>query len=200
MIETSFILGLIILIFSVVIHEIAHGAIANSLGDNTAEREGRLSLNPIVHIDPIGSVLLPFLLVITSSPVLFGWAKPVPVNFFNLNDKWGELKVALAGPAVNFFIALIFCVFLRFSFFPEMSDIFMYVAIINIGLALFNLIPVFPLDGSHILLNLLPDSMVHFKQFMVNYGALLLIFFIFVFPGTEWLSDLINIIFNLLVR
>lgn len=198
MIETSFILGLIILLFSVVIHEIAHGSVAYSLGDDTAKDEGRLSLNPIVHIDPIGSILLPFLLVLTSSPILFGWAKPVPVNFFNLNDRWGELKVALAGPAVNFFVALIFCLFLRFSLFPEMATVFMFIASINIGLALFNLIPIFPLDGSHILLNLLPDSAIGFKEFIVNYGVLILMFFILVFPGTDWLGDMVDVIFKLL--
>ena len=197
MVETSFIIGLIILLLSVVIHEVAHGSVAYSLGDDTAKEEGRLSLNPIVHIDPIGSILLPFLLVATSSPILFGWAKPVPVNFFNLTDRWGELKVSLAGPAVNLFIGLVFCLFLRFSLFPEMSNIFILVAFINIGLALFNLIPVFPLDGSHILMNLLPDSTLPFKEFMVNYGALILIFFIFVYPGTDWLGSLIRIIFNL---
>ncbi|MFA6252044.1 MAG: site-2 protease family protein [Candidatus Paceibacterota bacterium] len=196
MIETSFILGLIIFILSVVIHEVAHGSVAYSLGDDTAKEDGRLSLNPIVHIDPIGSVLLPFFLVISSSPILFGWAKPVPVNFFNLTDRWGELKVSLAGPAVNLIVALIFCLFLRFSLFPEMANIFIMVAFINIGLALFNLIPIFPLDGSHILMNLLPDSALPFKEFMVNYGTLILIFFIFVFPRTGWLGSLVEIIFK----
>ncbi|MCK9393597.1 site-2 protease family protein, partial [bacterium] len=175
MIELSFILGLVILIFSVVIHEIAHGAVANSLGDDTAEQEGRLSLNPLVHIDLFGSILIPLALVLTSSPILFGWAKPVPVNFFNLNDKWRELKVAIAGPVVNFSLALIFCLFIRFSVFPEMMSVFATIAVVNLSLALFNLIPIFPLDGSHVLFNLLPDSTIEFKKFMISYGTFIFI-------------------------
>ncbi|MFA6348277.1 MAG: site-2 protease family protein [Candidatus Paceibacterota bacterium] len=199
MIEISFVLGLIILLFSVVIHEIAHGSIAYSLGDETAKNEGRLSLNPIVHLDPLGSILIPLVLALSSSPVFFGWAKPVPVNFLNLKDKWGELKVSIAGPAVNFFLALVFCTLIRFSLFPELSSVFATIAIINIGLTLFNLIPIFPLDGSHILINLLPDSFIEFKKFMISYGAYILIFVLFVFPGTGWLSGLMDIVFRFLV-
>jgi Zn-dependent protease len=199
MIELSFILGLVILIFSVVIHEIAHGAVANSLGDDTAEQEGRLSLNPLVHIDLFGSILIPLALVLTSSPILFGWAKPVPVNFFNLNDKWGELKVAIAGPVVNFSLALIFCLFIRFSVFPEIMSVFATIAVVNLSLALFNLIPIFPLDGSHVLFNLLPDSTIEFKKFMISYGTFIFIFFLFVYPGTGWLSNVIESVFKFLV-
>jgi len=155
------IFGFIILIFSVIIHEVAHGTMAFALGDPTAKIEGRLSLNPINHIDPVGTIFLPLLLIFLGSPVIIGWAKPVPVNFYNLTDKrYGALKVSLAGPLVNFIIATFFALVIRFA--PTLNqgayDIFQLVSIYNLCLALFNLIPIFPLDGFHILFDLLPQG------------------------------------------
>ena len=115
------IFSLLVLLFSLVLHEISHGYVALALGDPTAKNEGRLSLNPLVHLDPFGSVLLPlFLWLVTAGRgPLFGWAKPVPINPWNFRDqKWGTLKVALAGPLANFGLALAFAFLLRFLAWP----------------------------------------------------------------------------------
>jgi Zn-dependent protease len=193
------IISILILIFSIVIHEIAHGSVAYALGDDTAEASGRLTLNPISHIDLMGSIIIPGFLIITGSPFLFGWAKPVPVNFNNLKDYWGELKVAIAGPAVNIALAIIFCIFVRFSIFPvELSSIFLTIAFMNMFLALFNLLPIYPLDGSHVLFNLLPYSADGFRNFMINSGFFILIFVLFIFPGTDWIGTLTTNIISLL--
>src|SRR6266700_2105771 len=112
---TITIFSLIVLLFSVIIHELAHGYVAYSLGDPTAKYQGRLTLNPISHLDLFGSILLPLLLFLAQSPVLVGWAKPVPINPYNFTDqKWGTLKVALAGPLTNIALALVFGLCVRF--------------------------------------------------------------------------------------
>ena len=172
-----------ILIFSVVIHEVSHGAVANYLGDPTARYAGRLTLNPIKHLDPIGSVLVPLFLVLIGSQFLIGWAKPVPVNPFNFRDqKYGSAKVALAGPGSNLAVALVFGLTLRF--FPEIAVtpglalIFGYIVFINILLAVFNLLPVPPLDGSHILFTFLPQGFEKARVFLSQFGIFILIFFI----------------------
>ncbi|MBU2539960.1 site-2 protease family protein [Patescibacteria group bacterium] len=184
------IFALIILLFSVIIHEIAHGFIALLLGDTTAKREGRLTLNPIKHLDPIGSIAVPLLLLLVNSGIIFGWAKPVPVNPYNFKDqKYGQAKVALAGPAVNFLIAIIFGIIIRFI--PEQANLFYqnlittfgFIVWINLLLGIFNLIPIPPLDGSHILFTFLPDSSQKIKIFFSRYGLFFLLFFIFyLFP------------------
>ena len=137
------IFALIVLIFSVIIHEIAHGSAAFYLGDPTAKYAGRLSLNPLKHLDPVGSFILPLFLIMTGSRIIFGWAKPVPINPYNLRDtKRGEAKVALAGPVVNLAVALVFGLALRFFpflvSFPELHLIFSYIVYINILIAVFN--------------------------------------------------------------
>lgn len=152
------------LIFSVVLHEMAHGYAANWLGDPTARLQGRLSANPLVHLDPFMSVILPGLLIFTGSPFLFGAAKPVPYNPYNFtNQKWGEAIVAAAGPAMNIFIAIVFAVLIRLSDVLQLSETFISLAIgiiiLNIFLAFFNLVPIPPLDGSKILPRLLPYSL-----------------------------------------
>ena len=153
---------LIVLLFSAIIHEVAHGYAALFQGDTTAKYENRLTLNPIRHIDPFGTIILPLLLFVFHSPVLFGWAKPVPFNPYNLrNRKWGEAIVAGAGPAINIVIALVFGLFLRFSFpFIPTTAIFIVemIVFINIMLAIFNLMPIPPLDGSKVLFALLPEN------------------------------------------
>jgi len=153
-----------ILIISVVLHEVAHGYAANWLGDPTARLAGRLTLNPIPHLDPMMSIILPGLLLLTGSPILFGAAKPVPYNPYNLtNQKWGEAIVAAAGPGANIAIAIIFALIVRSAEILQLSQSFVELSIIiimlNIFLAFFNLVPIPPLDGSKILPRLLPYSL-----------------------------------------
>ncbi len=146
---------LIILIISIVIHEIAHGYAALYYGDTTARDMGRLTLNPLKHIDPIGSVIVPLLLFVTGSPYMVGWAKPVPYNPNNLtNEKRGSLFVAIAGILANLSIVIIFTLIIKLfgQFFPlYMLQIMALIVLVNLVLALFNLLPVPPLDGSKIL-------------------------------------------------
>jgi len=152
---------IVALIISVVIHEMAHGYAANWLGDPTARLAGRLSPNPLVHLDPLMSVIIPGLLVISGSPFLFGAAKPVPYNPYNFsNQKWGEAIVAVAGPLSNIALAIIFAVLVRSADFLGLSETFevlaVQIVVLNIFLAIFNLVPVPPLDGSKILPKFLP--------------------------------------------
>ncbi|MEK7658696.1 MAG: site-2 protease family protein [Patescibacteria group bacterium] len=205
------IFSLIVLLFSVIIHELAHGYVAYSLGDPTAKYEGRLTLNPLKHLDFFGSIILPLLLFISQSPILVGWAKPVPVNPYNFKDqKWGTLKVSIAGPATNFLIAIIFSIFVRLlnaqqqlffispqqaAFFTELLGI---VAIYNFLWGLFNLVPIPPLDGSWILFRFLPQRFEKFKMFIQQYGLFILIFFIF-FGGLSGLSFIAQLFYSLIV-
>lgn len=177
--DSYIVLSIIILIMSVVVHEVAHGWMANYLGDPTAKLQGRLTLNPIPHLDLFGSIILPGLLVITGSPVLFGWAKPVPYNPWNLQGKFAELKVALAGPLSNLILALIAGLIIRLGVVTgEGLTLLIYVVLINCVLAVFNLIPIPPLDGSKILFELLPDKSVAIRENLERSGFILVILFI----------------------
>jgi Zn-dependent protease len=150
----------IIIIFSAIIHEVMHGYAADKLGDPTARYAGRLTLNPIPHIDPIGSILLPLVLVLSGSPIFFGWAKPVPYNPYNLRPgRFSEAIVAGAGPASNAVIAILFGVLVRLNIDPMLSSFFFLIVVVNVMLCIFNLIPIPPLDGSKVLEALLPRSM-----------------------------------------
>ena len=147
-----------------VIHEVSHGFMAEYFGDHTARRAGRLTLNPIKHLDLFGSILLPALLVLTRAGFLFGWAKPVPYNPDNLsNPKWGTIAVAAAGVSANFFIAIVFGSVLRFgpdlfglTLSPNFYFITSAIVVVNLALGIFNLVPIPPLDGSKILFSLFP--------------------------------------------
>jgi Zn-dependent protease len=183
---------LLILLFSIVIHEVAHGSVAYALGDSTAKNAGRLTLNPISHLDPVGSIMLPAFLIFLGGPVI-GWAKPVPINPFNFTDKkWGNLKVAIAGPLANFTIALIFGIIVKFIALPEsFITIFSLVIFYNIVLGVFNLIPIPPLDGSHILFSFLPRNLEPIKIILSQYGFFVLLFLIFLIPGgITWIFSL----------
>ncbi|WKZ26375.1 MAG: site-2 protease family protein [Candidatus Paceibacterota bacterium] len=199
----DFIFIIVILIMSVVIHELAHGYSALWLGDSTAKYAGRLTLNPIKHLDPVGSVLVPLLLYILPGNLIFGWAKPVPYNPYNLrNQKWGEAIVAAAGPLTNILIAVIFGLIVRLNvvfgvFPPAFTDLASIVVFMNIILAIFNLVPIPPLDGSKILFSVLPYHMQRFRLVLEQFGLILVIFFIFVlwrfiFPVVLWFFYLIT--------
>jgi Zn-dependent protease len=197
MFEAIFIL--IVLYFSVVIHEIAHGSCALLLGDDTAKREGRLTLNPIAHIDPIGTIFLPLILLILTfgQGPIFGWAKPVPVNPLNFRDKkWGIVKVSLAGPATNLLIAIFFSFLARFNFPRATIEFFEIISIYNFSWAFFNLLPFPPLDGFHILYQILPNRFSFLKFFLLQYGFLILLFIIFF--GLAPIFSLSQIFFNLI--
>jgi len=183
-------LSLIILVLSIITHEVAHGYAANSLGDPTARLAGRLTMNPLPHIDLMGSIILPGLLVITNSPMLFGWAKPVPYNPYNLkNPRWGEFLVAVAGSATNICIAITFGLMVRFSedlgLSASVVSMAQIIALVNLFLGLFNLIPFPPLDGFTALRSALPWSMsaglARFEAQIQGMGILSLILFLFVF-------------------
>lgn len=188
---------IVILLLSIIIHEIAHGAMANHLGDPTAKHAGRLSLNPIKHLDPFGSVLLPLLLIITGSPFLIGWAKPVPVNPYNLREPKKDMaKVAIAGPAANFSVVLFFALLIQFFILPErFLTIFSIIIFLNILLGVFNLLPVPPLDGSKILFAFLPSSLEYIQVWMEQFS--LFLFFGFLFLIISGIIPIFQIVFFL---
>jgi Zn-dependent protease len=181
----------VIVIFSIIIHEVAHGAMANLLGDPTARLEGRLTLNPVPHIDPVGSVIVPLIGVMFGG-FMFGWAKPVPYNPHNLkNQQWGEALVAVAGPLSNLAIALFFGFVIRFVTItgvasPSLLTVLGVIVISNIVLAIFNLVPIPPLDGSKLLFSVLPYHVRHnnFFRFLEQYGLVLALLFAFFFFQT----------------
>lgn len=177
-----------ILIISIILHEVSHGYMAYALGDPTAKLAGRLTLNPIPHIDLIGSVIIPAFLVITSAGFLFGWAKPVPYNPLNLkNQRYGEALVAVAGSATNILLAVLFALIIRFG--AGLPDTFITLAavvvLINLFLGLFNLIPIPPLDGYTLLRSVLPYKfsvpLQNLERRVQSLGILSLFVFIFLF-------------------
>lgn len=196
------IFSLIVLLFSVIIHELAHGYVAYSLGDPTAKYAGRLTLNPLRHLDPLGSVILPLLLLLATAGQgpIFGWAKPVPINPYNFKDqRWGTLKVAISGPATNFGIAIFFGLLIRFSGLPQtvpFIELLGIITIYNFLWGIFNLVPIPPLDGSWILFWFLPPAAEKAKMFLQQYGLFILVFFIF-FGGLTSLSILSQLLYSL---
>lgn len=203
---TQFVFQIAILIFSVVIHEVSHGYAALILGDRTAEQEGRLTLNPVKHIDPFGSVILPVLSHLLGGFV-FGWAKPVPYNPHNLrNQKWGPAIVGAAGPAANISLAVAFGLMARFlpglargpgaEFAINFASIAAAIALLNLVLAIFNLVPIPPLDGSKVLFAVLPYRWRGIQNLLEQYGFFILLIFIFSFASL--LSPVILFFFRLI--
>lgn len=177
---------LIILIFSIIIHEIAHGYMAEWFGDPTARMAGRLTLNPVPHIDPLGSIILPALLLIGSAgSFAFGWAKPVPYNPYNLrNFKWGTIWVGLAGVLANMALAIIFGLMLRYSVELGITDVafakmLATIVFLNIVLAVFNMIPFPPLDGAKVLWALLPVRFQYIHDYLEQNWLIFIVFVIF---------------------
>ena len=169
-------LTVLVLLFSVIVHEVAHGYVAGLNGDPTARMLGRITLNPLPHIDPVGTILLPLLLYLAHLPVV-GMAKPVPVNPLNFrNYRWGEFAVSAAGPLSNLALAVAFSVLLRLGFEnPGVLALAQLGIQINILLALFNLIPIPPLDGSHILAILLPRELARLYSYLQPVGFILIL-------------------------
>jgi len=174
----KYVISVVVLLFSVIVHEVAHGFVAYKRGDSTAKLLGRLTLNPIYHIDIFGSIILPAILMLTGAPV-FGWAKPVPVNMYNLKKpKQDMIFVSLAGVTANFLLAVFAgaIMFIIRAFFADVSImasiylILQYVIVINIVLMIFNLIPVPPLDGSRVVLFLLPRELAQKYAKIERYG------------------------------
>ncbi len=199
-----------ILIFSIILHEVAHGYAANALGDPTARLAGRLTLNPIPHIDLMGSVIIPAFLIFTNAGILFGWAKPVPYNPYNLkNQRWGEAMVAAAGPMTNIFIAILFAFVVRAAAMglvpPEAGTFAALVVFVNLFLGLFNLVPLPPFDGYTVLASVLPYkhamALRNFEARVRAWGpiGLIAVLFLFIFFLSSPFYALVLWIFRILV-
>ena len=180
---------IVVLILSIIVHEVAHGYAAEALGDPTARLAGRLTLNPVPHIDLVGSIIIPAILVMTNAGMLFGWAKPVPYNPYNLkNQRWGEAIVGIAGVATNLLIAGVFALLARYAFlegYETFGTLAATVVLVNLFLGLFNLIPFPPLDGFTVLRGILPYkyslSLRQFEERIWGGGFVTLILFLLVF-------------------
>ncbi|MFA5753811.1 MAG: site-2 protease family protein [Patescibacteria group bacterium] len=195
-----YVFQVIILILSAVAHEYMHGWMAHRLGDDTAKNAGRLTLNPLAHLEWFGSFFLPLIMIVSGMSFVFGWAKPVPYNPFNLRDKkYGDAKVALAGPLANLIIALFFGLFLRIA--PVTNVIFTgfigLIVYINLVLMVFNLIPIPPLDGSKIVATFLPAKAREKYLGSERTGFILIILVVMLAGGL--VMPLVNLLFRLIV-
>ena len=192
---------LVILILSVMVHEVMHGYVAYWLGDNTAKDAKRLNFNPINHLDLFGSIILPLLLYVsTGGAFVIGWAKPVPYNPYNLkNPKVGAGLIAAAGPISNFLIAFMAAIILRTGGLGGIiAPVFLQITILlNLALMIFNLVPIPPLDGSKILFSLLPSKWAHIQYALERYGIWILI--VFIFFGFSLIVPVISTLYGLLV-
>jgi Zn-dependent protease len=201
-----YILIAFILLYSIILHEMAHGKVAEMMGDSTARMYGRLTFNPIPHLDLFGT-LLPVLLLLVGSPIVFGWAKPVPINPYNFTDyRKGMIWVSSAGILTNLFVAWILATMVKFM--PAASDNAVLYAIvqalsfgvrINIVLAVFNLIPIPPLDGSRLFSTLLPYEYAQYIYRLEPFGFFILLFILMFPPTRMFLWTIINFIYNLMM-
>ncbi len=200
---TTIAVSIVVFLIVIVIHELAHGWVAYFLGDNTAKDAGRLTLNPLAHMDPVGTVVLPILLIMMRSPVVFGWAKPVPVNPANFSEpKKGMLLTSLAGPASNLLLAIIFASIFKLGLFAPYTVpwlFLLYGIIISLVLGIFNLIPVPPLDGSNILLAVLPDNIAVSYARLERYGFIILIGLLYLGLFERIILPLVRLLTRILV-
>jgi len=184
----------VILVFSIVFHEVAHGRVALWRGDTTARDAGRLTMNPIPHIDIFGTIIFPLFLVLTQSPFLFGWAKPVPINPWRFRESKKDMAiVGASGPASNFILALIFGVLFRLSYQSlgsehTLTQAMLFAVVINVVLAVFNLIPIPPLDGSRIVVAFLPQDLAIQYSRIERYGFIIIfgLFFLGILQSILW--------------
>lgn len=191
----DFIINAIAFIIALTIHEFSHAYVADKLGDPTPRSYGRLTLNPLAHLDLLGTLAIIF--------IGFGWAKPVPFDPYNLrNPKQDSMLIALAGPASNLILAIILSLVIKIIPPTIISDILLYIMMGNIGIAIFNIIPVFPLDGEKILTGLLPDSLAtEFQNIMRQYGTIILVLMLLpIAGGTSPIIALISPIISFVVK
>lgn len=198
-----------VLIFSIILHELAHGLVAYFFGDRTAKDEGRLTLNPVPHIDVLGSIIIPSVLVLFGSAILFGWAKPVPYNPYNLKGRFAETAVASAGVITNFLIAIVAAVLIRVTAplgIELLTSVLGLFIIVNLFLGILNLIPIPPLDGSKIISSLLPfNTRMRFQAKIANVvnvnsiPFLILVLLFLVFFGIDYISATVSYLSSILV-
>lgn len=190
------------LVIAIVFHEVAHGLVARKLGDQTAQEKGRLSLNPVRHIDPFGTVILPLLLAVSHAGAIFGWAKPVPVNYARLrNPRRDMVLVALAGPGMNLLLAIVGTAILAATIMASggaqngaahiLADNALNFVLINIFLGVFNLLPVPPFDGGHVVEGLLPRTMALSFQKIGRYSLLVFVFLLLILPALSPRADVV---------
>lgn len=208
---TTIVILILSFLVAITIHEAAHAWMSDKLGDPTARLMGRLTLNPIAHLDPYGTVLFPLILIFIGSPFIFGWAKPVSFDPYNLkNPRKDAALISLAGPASNLILAIILSVFLGLGIVAVNPLSFTYILLVsvirlNVVLALFNLIPIHPLDGGKIFVGLLPEKDAHEADiFLKRYGMIILLFLIFpTIRGTSplflVLTPVLNFVLGILI-
>lgn len=197
-------ISLLVFFSAIVVHEFSHAFVAYKLGDMTAAKSGRLTLNPLAHIDPFGTILLPVFLIAVRSPVLFGWAKPVPINFSALkNPKKDIVWVGLAGPAANLLLALLATLVVRSGAVSgaTITQVAGHVILVNVVLAVFNLVPIPPLDGSRVVMGLLPMSLAIRYAAIEPYGFIILfallylgLFNVIIWPIVDGIIHILSLI------
>lgn len=199
-IVAGFLLLFLLFLSAVILHELSHGFVALALGDRTAQQAGRLTLNPLKHVDPVGTIFLPLVLRLVHSPVTFGWAKPVPINVFNLrHPKRDMLWIGMAGPVSNLLMAIAASGFLKVfgpGLPPVVVSLVKYLALVNLVLGVFNLLPIPPLDGSRVLMSIVPNRFAVGLILMERWGFILV--FLLLYLG--WIDKFLGPMIEYLVR